>query len=242
MKKILLCILATVLLLLAGCYIYVEDYYHTDTDAVEAFMPGAQIEERELDDGSIAYIPGSASAGIIFYPGGKVEYTAYEPLMRSLAERGILTVLVKMPCNLAVLKQNAADGIREQFAEVESWYMAGHSLGGSMAASYISKNRDDFDGLILLAAYSTADLSDSELNVASIYGSEDGVMNREKYGEYMKNLPTGTVETVIDGANHANFGMYGEQKGDGEARISGTDQITKTAEIIDHFIKTPRGV
>ena len=116
--------------------------------------------------------------------------------------------------------------------------MAGHSLGGSMAASYISKNADTFDGLILLAAYSTADLTDSGLYVSSIYGSEDGVMNREKYGEYMTNLPTGTAETVIDGGNHAGFGMYGEQKGDGQAKISAAEQIGQTAEIIEHFISS----
>ena len=241
MKKIILCILLTVAILFGGFYIYVSDYYRTDTEAVEAFSPATVIEERHLDGGSVAYVPEDASAGVIFYPGGKVEYTAYEPLMVALAERGILAVLVKMPFNLAVLKQNAADGIREQFDGIDSWYMAGHSLGGSMAASYISKNREDFDGLILLAAYSTADLSDSGLRVASVYGSEDGVMNREKYGEYMANLPTGTAQTVIDGGNHAYFGMYGEQKGDGEARISASAQITQTAEILSHFISTSHG-
>ena len=143
MKKIILYILLTVAILFGGFYIYVSDYYRTDTEAVEAFSPATVIEERHLD-GGVAYVPEDASAGVIFYPGGKVEYTAYEPLMVALAERGILAVLVKMPFNLAVLKQNAADGIREQFDGIDSWYMAGHSLGGSMAASYISKNTEDF--------------------------------------------------------------------------------------------------
>ena len=238
MKKILLSVLILLIVISLGFYIYVSDYYRVDGEAVEAFLPSADIEERILDGGNIAYIPDGARAGIIFYPGGKVEYTAYTPLMRALAERGILAVLVKMPHNLAVLKQGAADGIREEFADIESWYMAGHSLGGSMAASYISKNADTFDGLILLAAYSTADLTDSGLYVSSIYGSEEGVMNREKYGEYMTNLPTGTAETVIDGGNHAGFGMYGEQKGDGQAKISAAEQIGQTAEIIEHFISS----
>ncbi len=38
----------------------------------------------------------------------------------------------------------------------------------------------ELDGLVLLAAYSTADLTDSGLRVYSTYGSEDGVLNREK--------------------------------------------------------------
>ena len=241
MKKILLSVLILLIVISAGFYIYVSDYYHADTESCETFLQDADIEEKILDGGSVAYIPSDAKTGLIFYPGGKVEHTAYEPLMRALAQRGILAVLVKMPHNLAVLKMNAADEIREEFADINSWYIAGHSLGGSMAAYYVSENVDSFDGLILLAAYSTADLSESGLNVASIYGSEDGVMSREKYGEYMPNLPTGTAETVIDGGNHAGFGMYGEQKGDGEAKISAAEQITQTAQIIEHFINTPRG-
>jgi len=55
----------------------------------------------------------------IFYPGGKVEHTAYVPLLRACAERGILCVLVQMPCNLAVLNVNGADGIRERFSEID---------------------------------------------------------------------------------------------------------------------------
>ena len=226
----------TVYLLVGGFYLYVSDYYRADEVSIYAYVTSEEIEERELGDGSIAYIPTEYTAGVIFYPGGKVDHTAYEPLMRALAERGILAVLVRMPHNLAVLKSNAADGIAEQFPEVERWYMAGHSLGGSMAASYIAKHQGEFDGLILLAAYSTADLSASGLEVASIYGSLDGVMNRDKYGEYLVNLPTDLFETVIDGGNHAGFGMYGEQKGDGKATLTATDQIELTAEIIKNFV------
>ena len=109
----------------------------------------------------------------------KVENTAYAPLLHDLAEDGILCVLVKMPCNLAVLDRNAADSIPERFSEVTDWYIGGHSLGGAMAASYAAKHTDELDGLVLLAAYSTADLTDSGLRVYAAYGSEDGVLNRK---------------------------------------------------------------
>ncbi len=49
-----------------------------------------------------------------------------------------------------------------------------------MAASYLGKHTDEYDGLILLAAYSTADLSDSDLKVLSLYSSNDGVLSMEK--------------------------------------------------------------
>ena len=58
---------------------------------------------KEKPDGTIVFEPEGATKGFIFYPGGKVEYTAYIPLMQACAEEGILCVLVEMPFNLAVL-------------------------------------------------------------------------------------------------------------------------------------------
>ena len=162
----------------------------------------------------------------------KVENTAYAPLLHDLAEDGILCVLVKMPCNLAVLDRNAADSIPERFFEVTDWYIGGHSLGGAMAASYAAKHTDELDGLVLLAAYSTADLTDSGLRVYAAYGSEDGVLNREKYEADRTNLPQDTTETVIDGGCHAGFGSYGAQKGDGTPTISAEEQQRQTADAL----------
>ena len=169
---------------------------------------------------------------MIFYPGGKVEYTAYVPLMQACAEKGILCVLVEMPFNLAVLDVNAADGIQREYPEIEDWYIGGHSLGGSMAASYLARHTEDYEGLILLGSYSTADLSDTDLDVLSVFGSEDQVMNREKYDENKSNLPTAFTETVIDGGCHAYFGMYGAQEGDGTPTITNEEQIRITVENI----------
>ena len=133
--------------------------------------------------------PENPAAGFIFYPGGKVEISAYEPLMQACAAQDILCVLVSMPFHLAVFDKNAADGIQEQYPQIDSWYIGGHSLGGAMAASYVSKHADSFDGLILLGAYSTADISETALRVLSVYGSEDGVLNRSKYEKNKSNLP-----------------------------------------------------
>ena len=88
------------------------------------------------EDNMTVFMPEEVAQGLIFYPGGFVEHTAYAPLLRSLAEEGWLCVLTEMPFDLAVLNMNAADGIRERFPEVERWYIGGHSLGGAMAASY----------------------------------------------------------------------------------------------------------
>ncbi len=218
------------------CAIYVNDYYKADL-SLDAYSPSQSITVKQVDQNVRAYVPQKARAGLIFYPGGKVEYSAYEPLMQACAEKGILCVIAKMPFNLAVLDVNAADGMQQMFPEIKSWYIGGHSLGGSMAASYISKNVNEYEGLILLASYSTADISKSGLKVLSIFGSEDKVLDAEKYQKYKSNLPDDLTEFVIDGGNHAYFGMYGEQDGDGNANISNVEQIKFTADRIDNFIK-----
>ena len=157
--------------------------------------------------------------------------------MAELARMGVLCVLVEMPFNLAVFDINAADGIQEQYPHIEDWYIGGHSLGGSMAASYLADHVDEYEGLILLGSYSTADLSDTDLDVLSIYGSEDKVLNREKYDENKSNLPDDFSEVVIEGGCHAYFGMYGAQDGDGTPTISNHEQIRLTVESIIKVLK-----
>lgn len=230
-------IVAAVLIILTTvCGIYLNDYYRADYDAVaEAITEAKDIEIYELDEKVTVFSPTwESEVGFIFYPGGKVEARAYEPLMAALASRGIVAVLCEMPFNLAVLDVGAAEGIPEMLPEVKSWYIGGHSLGGSMAASYLADNKDIIDGLVLLGSYSTANVSDSR--ALSIYGSEDGVMNREKYEQYRSNLPEGFTEVTISGGNHAYFGMYGEQDGDGKATIKAEEQIDYTAARIAEFI------
>lgn len=238
-KRIKLVILLALIITMSLCFVWVNDYYHTDTEAVAAFnmTQGGAVDTEKPDDGIMVFRPSKIKAGLIFYPGGKVEYSSYEPLMRACASKGILCVLIKMPFNLAVLDVSAADGITEMYEGVDKWYIGGHSLGGSMAASYLSDNRDKFDGLVLLGSYSTEAFSEGDIDVLSVYGSEDKVMNKEKYDEYKINLPEEFDEYVIEGGNHAFFGMYGEQEGDGEASIANEEQISFTAEKIAEFIK-----
>ncbi|MBQ2255250.1 MAG: alpha/beta hydrolase [Clostridia bacterium] len=233
----LICIAFAILLPLGGCALFVCDYYPADQAAIAAMVQSDGVPVRALDGGNIAYGSTDAQHALIFYPGGKVEHTAYEPLLRALAARGILCILVKMPLRLAFMDVNAADGIKQQFPAVTHWYIGGHSLGGSIAATYLAKHVSDFDGLILLASYAMDDLSGQDLRALSLVGSEDGVLNRENYTECRSNLPADTVEMEIAGGNHAYFGAYGAQKGDGEATLTVQEQITFSADSIADFMK-----
>ena len=229
---------AVLLITVIGFGIYVGDYYRADWQAIDAAIhqngePCHSKSWLDVYKKYTVYESETSYAGLIFYPGGKVESAAYEPLMNELAKRGILCVLVDMPFNLAVLDVNAADVVINAYPEIHKWYIAGHSLGGSMAAAYIDSH-PELDGLILLGSYSTANVSDEK--VLSIYGSNDGVMNREKYEQYKSNLPSDFTELIIEGGNHAYFGMYGEQAGDGKAEISPMEQINTTVDCITEFI------
>lgn len=235
-KRIICGIILFVVILGAAAFLYCNDYYHATEEAFQS-IHSSIVTVQEDKDSRIVFSPETdCNTGIIFYPGGKVQYEAYAPLMETLAERGILCVLLHMPANLAVLDSNAADGIQEMYPEIENWYIAGHSLGGAMAASYLGKHTTEFQGLILLAAYSTANLKDSGLRVLSLYGSEDHVMKLDKYEKYCSNLPDDFMEVILDGGCHGYFGSYGMQKGDGVPTISGKEQIERTAEYICTYI------
>lgn len=231
-------ITAAVLLVLAlGVAMYAADYYRAEDTAIAAVAGNAAVTVARSEDLTV-FAPKDPVAGMIFYPGGKVEHTAYAPLMLELAREDILCVLVRMPLNLAVLDMDAAEGVRERYPEVEKWYIGGHSLGGSMAASWAADNAGQLEGLVLLAAYSTADLTETDLDVLSVYGDRDRVLNPQKYAKYLPNLPKNHRELVISGGNHALFGSYGPQEGDGEAAITGREQTAITVRAILELINT----
>ena len=172
------------------------------------------------------------STGLIIYPGGRVDPRSYAPAAHQIAENGILTVIVPMPFNLAVFGSGKATEIIEQFPEIDRWVIAGHSLGGSMAARYAYRNADHVNGLVLWAAYPAAsdDLSNSNLNTASIFGSQDGLVSDQDVLSSITLLPESNLLHMIEGGNHAQFGWYGDQAGDNPAEISREEQQKQVVE------------
>ncbi len=233
-RKIIPVVLLILVLALAGISIwYVNDYYHAvDVDA--ALTSSDTVTVSSIDTGMLFDGPGTTDA-LIFYPGAKVEAAAYAPLLKEIAESGIDCFLVKMPCNLAFFGMNKADDIMADYS-YEHWYLAGHSLGGAMAASYAGKHLHDLDGLILLAAYSTCDLTEADFPVISIYGSNDGVLNMEKVAASRDLMPSDYSEHVIEGGNHAGFGSYGAQKGDHDTTISQNEQWRETVSALSTLL------
>ena len=221
------------LLLGVGCGVWAADYYHADPEAAALLTGGQGVEVRPIDGGWLLDGPGTRDA-FVFYPGGKVEATAYLPLLTALARDGVDCFLVRMPLNLAFFKTNAAGAIRAAYA-YDRWYLGGHSLGGAMAAVYAAGHGDDLDGLVLLAAYATKPLPE-HLAVLELHGSADGVLNREKLAAGRQYLPASAVCEELPGGNHAQFGAYGPETGDGAAGVTGAEQLAWAVDRIEQMI------
>jgi hypothetical protein len=234
MKIIISILLSISLIIIIGVSVYLSDYYHSRLSLDEYQQ---EYSVSIIENNSIISLKSNIDngIGIIFYPGGKVEYTAYIPLLEPLAERGYTCFILKMPGNLAVFGIDKADKIIKDNPTIDTWYIAGHSLGGAMASTYVSNNDMKIKGIIFLGAYPSTNLSTTNLTMLSIVGSNDEVVNKEKYESSRTNAPNIAYYNTIDGGNHAGFGDYGEQKGDGVATIRGSEQIDQTIELIDEF-------
>lgn len=198
----------------------------------------------ELNNGWMVFRPENKQpvAGLAFYPGGKVEFRSYAPLLRDIAARGYLTAVAPMPLNLAILGIEKAGEVIPAYPQIKSWAVGGHSLGGSMAAQYAYNHPDQIKGLVLWGSYSPANLSGrSNLRVLSVSGSLDGLSTPDSINEHKKDLPASARFVVIEGGNHAQFGSYGEQSGDNKAIIPAAEQWKQTVEATLALLKSIEG-
>jgi hypothetical protein len=175
----------------------------------------------------IAFLPAEArAAGLILYPGARVEPGVYAKVARAIADDGYPALIIPMPLNLAVLAPGAAQGAMQQFPEVKSWVLAGHSLGGVAAAHFARHHPDRIAGLVLWAAVPACndDISEATFPVASIYATEDGLVSPRTVMACRHRLPPGARFVEISGGNHAQFGRYPPQLGSRPATISADRQ------------------
>ena len=181
----------------------------------------------------------SEPVALIFYPGALVDPEAYAPMARAIAEAGFEVAIIKVPLRMAVLESQLEE-VRSRTmtyrgdSDAEILVLGGHSKGGAMAAEFIGGWTDLFDGLLLVGTSHPreTDLSYLEIDVTKIHGSEDGLASEDEIRGFAPNLPAGTHYVRIDGGNHAQFGWYGSQFGDGTARISRQQQQDLLIEAV----------
>ena len=238
MKKAMqLLLMLTFAISLSACSLLASSYTNLNTESQWA---GFQVMDSESSGWLIFKHRESPSRAIVFYPGGKVEPEAYGQFADALSKQAeALVVIVPMPLDLAVLGSKRANKVRQAFPDIEQWYIAGHSLGGTMAADLVYKQPGFWKGFILLASYAQEkqDFSDRDLAVASIIGNRDGLISQDKWETTLKRLPDHAFKLAIDGGNHAGFGTYGPQEGDNDGLISPQQQQRITIEALANWIQ-----
>ncbi len=203
-----------------------------------AFPEAAALAETaKTPQGWYVFQPAQpAATGFIFYPGGLVDPAAYAPLMKQISDHGIMTVIVPMPLDLAVFGVNKANDVIAAYPDIQHWIIGGHSLGGSMAAQYAKDNANKLAGIVFMGSYPAGDMSQSTLPMLTIHGSLDGLATPAKIAESLKLMPASTTQVLIEGGNHAQYGNYGPQAGDGVATISREEQQQQTTQAVVEFV------
>jgi hypothetical protein len=221
------------IILISAFFIYVRAYYKAGSIGLNSLKSDSTVLVE--DKGNITFKPvsNSKNIGFIFYPGAKVEASAYAPMAKEIASKGYTVVIAKMSFNLAILSPNKADEIIRENNDISNWVIGGHSLGGVMASDYTEKN-NKIEGLVLLASYSqdSRDFTNRNIKVLSLWGDNDKVADLNKVKKCKDAMPIDSEFKEIEGGNHGGFGDYGHQKGDGEATISNEEQMHATSEEI----------
>lgn len=195
--------------------------------ALAALESDAAVSVTVSDD-QIAFAPADEEpdTGVVFYPGGDVDFRAYAAPARAVAENGYLVVVPQVLFNHAVFSPGVAADVIAAYPEIETWVVGGHSLGGAMAAQFAVDQLELVDGVALWGAYpgTDADWSDVPLSFSVVYGTQDGLVSAEEIAAARAQLPADTAFVAIDGGNHAQFGSYGVQEGDNIAAVSAAEQ------------------
>lgn len=235
LKKVLGIIAVVIISLVIVIGIKLGNVYDADDTAYEATRSDDKVKVHETDYGWYFNGPSEDNC-LIFYPSTMVDEMAYAPLAHMIAAEGMDVCIVKLPLHHPLLGKNKAEGPMEEHS-YKNWYIGGHSLGGAVAGQYSSKHPDMFKGLLLLAAYPTEKVDESAYMLL-IYGSRDDVMNRGQLRESKEYYPENYYEYEIKDGNFAQFGNFGDMKGDNKAKISAKKQQKETVKVIfDKMVK-----
>ncbi|WEG09042.1 alpha/beta hydrolase [Microbacterium horticulturae] len=220
---------------------------HTAVEpALAAMASDARVTVAESAT-EIVMTPADADTTAVFFqPGAFVDARAYAAVLRPLAEAGHPVIIAKQPLGIAFLALGAFDEARSRLPEATGWVVAGHSLGGTVAA--IEADGADAAstapavGLMFFASYPASDLSGSLTTaVLSISGSNDGLSTPAKIDASHADLPADAQFVQIAGASHAQFGSYGAQAGDGTPTISDDEARAQISAAARDFVDALAG-
>jgi hypothetical protein len=187
--------------------------FPADPIAIEALSdPRGLVVTESASSITIEANGEGSGAGLIFYPGARVDARAYGRILSEIARAGHEVVILKPPLGIAFLVTGVEpDGVK-------AWAVGGHSLGGVAASSATSASWPE--GLMLWASFPASDISDAEgLAVTSVFGTADTFATPADIDGSSDSLPEQTAFVPVEGGIHSFFGDYGIQPGDGEPGI-----------------------
>jgi len=172
------------------------------------------------------------TTGLIFYPGGRVDPRAYSVLMREITLEGYLVVVADFPINMAVFSPNIGEEIVAHYPGIDHWAIAGHSVGGTMAAQYTANHPETIEALAIWASYpaDSTDISELNIPIISIYGSREIGVNDTSVEERAHLLPEDTLYIRIEGGDHHQFGSYQINP---EEHLATTSRASQQKQIVE---------
>ena len=188
---------------------------------------------------------GGSEVGLVFIPGARVDPAAYLWKLSGIVAESDATVVVTEPTlNLAFFDTRPLSAFTAGAPDVSEWYVGGHSLGGVRACQLASPGADAsaeprVAGVVLFGSYCANDLSGSGLRALSLVASNDLLSTPAKVAAAAPLLPADARTVTLAGANHAAFGDYGPQPGDGVATASDAETRDLLTAAVTEFLARP---
>lgn len=233
--------LAALALVVVGFLIWANTPYGAERGPVIEVWANENVQVQYLDEGILLTPAGdavkepSAPTGLVFVPGARVEAHAYMFQLSGVVEQHGVTVLITEPTlNLAFFDTRSLAQFTTAAPDVDRWFVGGHSLGGVRAC--LMTPGSDAAGLVLFGSYCANDLSGSALEVLSIAGENDALSTPAIIEQNAGMLPADARFVTIAGANHASFGDYGAQSGDGERTITSEQMRAELTALLGELL------
>jgi Alpha/beta hydrolase family len=231
-RRVSIVVVVVLVLLVVAFLFYSSMVMRGDRAAAIAVWTNPAVAVTSTDHSIILEPTGTASGiGLVFIPGAKVDPYAYMYKLSGIVESSGATVVITKPTlNLAFFDQRPLSLFEADAPDVTRWLVGGHSLGGVRACQLA--DTPGVAGLVLFGSYCANDLSTLDLDVLSIGGSNDALSTPEKIEAASDLLPSSARIVAIDGLNHAGFGDYGVQPGDGTATLDSEQERDAITELL----------
>lgn len=240
-RRIVRTLLAVVLVLVLVVVVFLawaNTVMGGDREAALKVWTNDAIAVTETDHSFVLAPTGERSGeGLVFIPGAKVDPFAYSRTLSGVVEdAGVTVVITKPTLNLAFFDVRPLSTFTADAPDVDGWAVGGHSLGGVRACQLAADDANaQVSGLVLFGSYCANDVSASDLEVLSISGTADGLTTPDDVETNAALLPADATFVEIEGGNHADFGDYGVQPGDGESTIPRDDARAAITDALVGF-------